>query len=61
MEFGYWNENFSLWPLFRDNGIRPPEGAVAQPASKAAARAAASVAERRKVFMSVWFVSVAKL
>lgn len=21
MEFGYWNENFSLWPLFRDNGI----------------------------------------
>jgi uroporphyrinogen decarboxylase len=21
MEFGYWNENFELWPLFRDNGI----------------------------------------
>jgi len=21
MEFGYWNENFTLWPLFRDNGI----------------------------------------
>ncbi len=22
MEFGYWNENFELWPLFKDNGIR---------------------------------------
>ncbi len=22
MEFGYWNENFEQWPLFRDNGIR---------------------------------------
>jgi hypothetical protein len=22
MEFGYWNENFVLWPLFRDHGIR---------------------------------------
>jgi uroporphyrinogen decarboxylase len=21
MEFGYWNENFTLWPLFADNGI----------------------------------------
>jgi uroporphyrinogen decarboxylase-like protein len=21
MEFGYWNENFDLWPLFKDNGI----------------------------------------
>ena len=21
MEFGYWNENFSQWPLFTDNGI----------------------------------------
>ncbi len=21
MEFGYWNENFQEWPLFRDNGI----------------------------------------
>jgi len=21
MEFGYWNENFSLWPIFRENGI----------------------------------------
>ena len=21
MEFGYWDENFQLWPLFRDNGI----------------------------------------
>jgi hypothetical protein len=21
MEFGYWNENFELWPLFKDNGI----------------------------------------
>ena len=22
MEFGYWNENFTLWPLFAENGIR---------------------------------------
>ena len=22
MEFGYWNENFTEWDLFRDNGIR---------------------------------------
>jgi hypothetical protein len=21
MEFGYWNENFTLWDIFRDNGI----------------------------------------
>ena len=21
MEFGYWEENFSTWPIFRDNGI----------------------------------------
>ncbi len=21
MEFGYWNENFTLWPLFYENGI----------------------------------------
>jgi uroporphyrinogen-III decarboxylase len=21
MEFGYWDENFELWPLFKDNGI----------------------------------------
>ncbi|MEW6750525.1 MAG: uroporphyrinogen decarboxylase family protein [Candidatus Latescibacterota bacterium] len=21
MEFGYWNENFQAWPIFRDNGI----------------------------------------
>jgi hypothetical protein len=21
MEFGYWQENFELWPLFKDNGI----------------------------------------
>jgi uroporphyrinogen decarboxylase len=21
MEFGYWNENYSLWPMFADNGI----------------------------------------
>ena len=20
-EFGYWNENFTLWDIFRDNGI----------------------------------------
>lgn len=22
MEFGYWNENFEVWPLFKDHGIR---------------------------------------
>ncbi len=22
MEFGYWDENFTLWPIFRENGIR---------------------------------------
>ena len=22
MEFGYWEENFQQWPIFRDNGIR---------------------------------------
>ena len=22
MEFGYWEENFTLWPLFKDNGIK---------------------------------------
>jgi uroporphyrinogen decarboxylase len=22
MEFGYWDENFTLWPLFKDNDIR---------------------------------------
>jgi uroporphyrinogen decarboxylase len=22
MEFGYWDENFQVWPLFRDHGIR---------------------------------------
>ncbi len=22
MEFGYWDENFRLWPMFADNGIR---------------------------------------
>jgi hypothetical protein len=22
MEFGYWDENFDLWPLFKENGIR---------------------------------------
>ena len=21
MEFGYWDENYQLWPMFRDNGI----------------------------------------
>lgn len=21
MEFGYWDENFTQWPLFTDNGI----------------------------------------
>ena len=23
MEFGYWDENFTEWKMFRDNGIRP--------------------------------------
>jgi uroporphyrinogen decarboxylase len=27
MEFGYWDENFQLWPLFRDNGITNNEEA----------------------------------
>ena len=27
MEFGYWAENFSLWPLFKDNGITTNEEA----------------------------------
>ncbi|MDZ4199051.1 MAG: uroporphyrinogen decarboxylase family protein [Kiritimatiellia bacterium] len=27
MEFGYWKENFELWPLFRENGIRSNEEA----------------------------------
>ena len=27
MEFGYWNENFRLWDLFADNGIRNNEEA----------------------------------
>ena len=27
MEFGYWDENFSLWPLFYENGIRNNEEA----------------------------------
>ena len=22
MEFGYWNENFQQWKMFRDHGIR---------------------------------------
>lgn len=22
MEFGYWEENFQVWPIFRENGIR---------------------------------------
>jgi len=22
MEFGYWEENFTVWPMFRDNGIK---------------------------------------
>jgi hypothetical protein len=21
MEFGYWRENFELWPIFKNNGI----------------------------------------
>lgn len=27
MEFGYWNENFTVWPLFARNGIRSNEEA----------------------------------
>ena len=27
MEFGYWNENFTLWPLFAENGIHNNEEA----------------------------------
>ena len=27
MEFGYWNENFTLWPLFVENGIHNNEEA----------------------------------
>ncbi len=27
MEFGYWNENFQTWPMFRDHGIRSNEEA----------------------------------
>lgn len=27
MEFGYWNENFTEWPLFYENGIRNNEEA----------------------------------
>jgi hypothetical protein len=27
MEFGYWDENFQLWPLFRENGITNNEEA----------------------------------
>lgn len=26
-EFGYWQENFSSWPMFRDNGIRDNDAA----------------------------------
>ncbi len=22
MEFGYWDENFELWKMFKDNGIK---------------------------------------
>ncbi len=29
MEFGYWNENFTLWPMFYENGIRNNEEADA--------------------------------
>lgn len=29
MEFGYWNENFELWPIFKDNNIKSnPEADV---------------------------------
>ncbi|MDR3145223.1 MAG: hypothetical protein LBU21_03010 [Treponema sp.] len=27
MEFGYWDDNFSLWDIFRDNGIKTNEEA----------------------------------
>lgn len=27
MEFGYWNDNFELWPMFRDHGITNNEDA----------------------------------
>jgi hypothetical protein len=27
MEFGYWDENFQLWPLFSENGIKDNEDA----------------------------------
>jgi hypothetical protein len=27
MEFGYWDENFAAWPMFRDNGIANNEDA----------------------------------
>ncbi len=27
MEFGYWDDNFKLWPMFRDNGITSNEAA----------------------------------
>ena len=27
MEFGYWNENFQVWPMFTDNGITSNEQA----------------------------------
>ncbi len=27
MEFGYWQENFTLWPLFVDNGVASNEAA----------------------------------
>ncbi len=26
-EFGYWDENFDVWPMFRDNGIRDNDAA----------------------------------
>lgn len=27
MEFGYWDENFTVWPMFRENGIQNNEQA----------------------------------
>ena len=27
MEFGYWDDNFKLWPMFRDHGITSNEAA----------------------------------
>jgi len=27
MEFGYWEENFKSWPMFRDNGVTTNEQA----------------------------------